>query len=768
MKNDKSEKIVAHINNEQSQSLDEHSRNTACIAKEFASSFGNGDWAEYAGWFHDLGKANPEWQKYIRGEISSTSVNHSEAGAQYVYQKQNDKYSALIVAYLIAGHHAGLPDYYNGSGNSLKTILDKKSYSCLNFDALQVICSQNFPQTNPFGKNDVKRDDQKALTEHFHLWIRMLYSCLVDADYLDTERFMESERSELRGKFADLQELKNRFDRFMKNKSANAQPSKINRIRESVLNACREKALLPPGFFSLNVPTGGGKTLSSMAFALEHAVCHHKKRIIMVIPYTSIIEQTAKVYKYGSDDETEIKKRIKEGHILFGEENVLEHHCHFDFDKDGESEILLRQKLSAENWDSPVIVTTNVQLFESLFNAHNSACRKLHNLVDSIIILDEVQMLPPEYLKSILSVLRGLVKCFGVTVLLCSATQPSIDGKIGSACVSFDGIPADSITPIIDSPEELAQQTARVLLNTELAKEKLSDWQSLADKLCEFEQVLCIVQTRKDCRDLHKLMPDGTIHLSALMCPEERSHIISEIKEKLRNKESIRVISTQLVECGVDIDFPVVFRALAGLDSVAQSAGRCNREGKLQNATVFVFDPPTKVPPGLLRKGADVTKDLLEKYQYELKLTPELYKEYFIKYFKKVNDFDKPEFDLTMQKELGLMRFQFRTLSDQYHLIDNNYQGTVYIRYVSELYGIDNIHLLDALRTQNVDKKLFRRLSRFSVNIPLNEIRELLKEGRIEEPMEGIFVQAPDDENLYQPGLGLCADSLKSYQTYIF
>ncbi len=261
-------------------------------------------------------------------------------------------------------------------------------------------------------------------------------------------------------------------------------------------------------------------------------------------------------------------------------------------------------------------------------------------------------------------------------------------------------------------------------------------------------------------------MPEGTIHLSALMCAEERSEVIAEIKDKLRRGEGVRVISTQLVECGVDIDFPVVFRAIAGMDSIAQSAGRCNREGKLERGMVYLFRPPTETPSGLLRKAADTTKELISLHQGDLKLEPAIYKEYFIKYFKALNDFDRCEFQKLMQG--GRLDFQFRTLSDQYHLIDNDFQGTVYVRYCSPRTGKDNVNLLCALREANVDKQLFRKLGRYSVNLPLKDIQELKQEGRIEEPMEGIFMQALDDEQLYQAGLGLDVNSTPTYSTYIF
>ena len=761
--------IIAHITEDgKVQTLSEHAEAVAELASGFAAEFNNADWAAAAAMWHDLGKADPSWQNYIRGKGSRT-VNHAEAGAQYAYcNMQTKKPLEKTISYLIAGHHAGLPDWYEGSGKSLKSILANNDYDeIIKIPEIKDICDFKLPSSMLFGLNKPSPD----LFEHLHLWVRILYSCLVDADFLDTERFMTPDTFKLRGKFVDLTELKKRFDVYMNEKTAHTQASRLNEIRVGVLASCRKKARCKPGFFSLNVPTGGGKTLSSMAFALEHALAHNRRRIIVAIPYTSIIEQTAKVYKYGTDVDALIEEYKKQDKYLFGEENVLEHHSNFDFDKKNEADILQRQKLATENWDAPVIVTTNVQLFESLFNAHSAHCRKLHNIVNSIIILDEVQMLPPDYLKSILSVLRGLVEYFGVTVVLCTATQPAFEGTIGSDTARFDGIPRDLITPIIDNPAELTKELKRIKINTDYVREKIPDWKSLADKLCDFEQVLCIVSTRKDCRDLHALMPVGTIHLSALMCPEERSEIISDIKNKLQNGDTVRVISTQLVECGVDMDFPVVFRALAGMDSIAQAAGRCNREGNIKDlGVVYVFSPPSRIPSGLLRKGADATKSILEKYDYKIELTPELYKEYFKLYFGSVNDFDKPDFESAMKKESKHENFQFRTLSDAYHLIDSSYQGSVIIRYTSQKTGKSNAAFIDKLIADGPDRTVMRKLGRYSVNLPLKEITQLLQKGRLIQPFDDIavYVQNQTDRNLYQPGLGLVADSLESFGTYIF
>ncbi len=406
--------------------------------------------------------------------------------------------------------------------------------------------------------------------EHYHLWIRILYSCLVDADFLDTERFMNSEKHENRGNHRSISALKALFDRHMEALSKKARKTAVNDVRSRILSQCREQAAHEPGLFTLTVPTGGGKTLSSMAFALEHAVRHEKDRVIMVIPYTSIIEQTSKVYKE-----------------IFGDENVIEHHSALDPEKES-----LQSRLATENWDAPIIVTTSVQFFESLFAAKPSACRKLHNIVNSVVIIDEVQMLPTDYLKPILHSIKGLTDYFKVSMVLCSATQPAITSEIfekqNGECYAILEKEKCREIMVSPTPKELTIQLQRVRV---IQLGGFSEWTRVAEELMKHEKVLCVVNTRKNCRELYKQMPDDTIHLSANMCGQHRSDCVEAIKRKLNKNEPVRVVSTQLVEAGVDFDFPVVFRAMAGFDSIAQAAGRCNREGNSDYGQVFVFEP---------------------------------------------------------------------------------------------------------------------------------------------------------------------------------
>ncbi|WP_216593057.1 CRISPR-associated endonuclease Cas3'' [Thermanaerovibrio velox] len=422
------------------------------------------------GFWHDLGKFLPAWQGYIRKETGydveahletlGGKVQHSRAGAVLAFKKlRKCPAVARVLAYPIAGHHTGLPDwdYESAGGETLQERIfdprdlnpDEKKLETRDIDQIErepqaiEFLDKPIPKSAPMSVEKPLRGKPR---ESLHLWVRMLFSCLVDADYLDTESFMDRDKSLERSGYASLAELKDRFDRYIDYKQRHAKDTLINRRRREILSKCRQKAELEPGIFTLTVPTGGGKTLSSMAFALEHALAHGKRRIVYAIPYTSIIEQTAKVFKYGTDRDEEIEEMVNRGVPgLFGEENVLEHHSNLDPDRESP-----RSRLAAENWDAPIIVTTNVQFFESLFACKPSSCRRLHNIVNSIVILDEAQLLPPEFLRPILSVMRSLVDHFGVTFVLCTATQPALTGKIGAGQAEFEGL--DGTVEIIDTP----------------------------------------------------------------------------------------------------------------------------------------------------------------------------------------------------------------------------------------------------------------------------------------------------------------------------
>lgn len=751
------EHAVAHILRQEDGTrcyhvLADHLRAVAETAAKFARPFCSEAWAEYIGLLHDLGKYHPDWQRYIHQDTDASDENrdstkyrptHSGAGALAALNKVNHHPVARTVAYCVAGHHAGLDDWHGGLDSRLCSTTEQQLYQAIAaLPPVKEILQRPFPTTPPpMWKNGVQD------TEHLHLWVRMLFSCLVDADFLDTEAFMNPSLAKERGRYPSLDDLRQRYDAFMAAKEAAAPNTPINSLRRTIRAQCIKKASLAPGFFSLTVPTGGGKTLASLGFALHHALAHGLNRIIYAIPYTSIIEQTAAIFRYGTDDPTDIARRIEQGEYLFGDA-VLEHHSNLDPERE-----TLRSRLASENWDAPVIVTTNVQLFESLFAAHPSSCRKLHNIARSIIILDEAQLLPPEHLRPILSVLRGLVKYFGVSVVLMTATQPALEGTIGASPATIEGFSA--VTPLVDDPITLAKQFRRVTIHVpNTAAWEPTNWEALCKELCQHRQVLCIVNSRKDCRTLHKLMPPDTVHLSALMCPEDRSVQISRIKEALRDGKEVRVISTQLVEAGVDIDFPVVYRALAGLDSIAQAAGRCNREGKLIYGQVTVFIPPTRSPAGLLRKGEDTTRELLRQGNL-LELSPPTFEQYFRMFYGRINSFDIAKFDEHLVRDAKKFAFQFKSFARDFCLIDGGNQLSIIVRYTNPRTGRSSVPLIEQLAEGHIDRYLLRQLQRFTVSLYRKEAEYAAKRGYIQ-LINGFWVQAIDQ--FYVPGIGVQLD----------
>jgi CRISPR-associated endonuclease/helicase Cas3 len=707
--------------------LEEHLSGVAALASEFASLFGSSDWAYLAGLWHDLGKYSMEFQQRIKLlsgydpeahlEGKPGRVDHSTAGALYAIEQFG--MPGRILAYLIAGHHAGLPDWHSGEtgGAALNARLGDKSHleRALRQPIPSAILAKIKPASSPVGKSD-----------GFALWVRMLFSCLIDADRLDTEAFMDEGKAAQRAGYPAVEALLQRFNAYMDENFLNVAATHVNRIRAEVLRRCREKANDTPGMFSLTVPTGGGKTLSSLAFALQHATKYGKRRVIYVIPYTSIIEQTANIFRGIFPDA------------------VVEHHSNLDPDKE-----TVKSYLATENWDAPIIVTTNVQFFESLFAARTSRCRKLHNIVNSVVVLDEAQLLPPEFLQPILMAMNLLAQNYGVTFVLSTATQPALNSRSGFGW-TFKGL--DGVREIIGEPDALYRDLERVVVEMPQDLQQTQTWDEIAERVQQHESVLAIVNSRADARELHRRMPKGALHLSALMCGEHRSRVIVDIKRRLNAGETVRVVSTQLVEAGVDVDFPVVYRALAGLDSIAQAAGRCNREGKLERGHVCVFVPPKPAPPGHLRRAAQTTVSLLFESR-ENPLRRELYQSYFEQLYWKAPSLDKHEIEALLKPDGqgdDQLKVQFRTAAQRFQLIDESGYRSVIVRYG------DSPGLIGRLQKEGPERWLMRKLQRYVVSLPEYQFKKLAGNGDVREVYPEMFAQTSDA--LYHPKLGVLVD----------
>ena len=711
--------------------LDDHLKKVAEMSREFADEFGAGEWGYLAGLWHDLGKYSKEFQKLLSAtsdahietkETKLGRVDHSTAGAIHAIEKFN--IAGRILGYPIAGHHAGLADWQTADAGNRSLIHrlqnDELLKEALASNIPAEIIEQSFPK-------------QKFKTKEGHaLWIRMLYSCLVDADFLDTEAFLEPEKSEARKGYPSINELLPVFEEFMTKKQAEADLTFINKQRAEILKQCIAKSSHAPAIFTLTVPTGGGKTLSSMAFALHHAVRHNKNRIIYVIPHTSIIEQTADQFRQ-----------------IFGDP-VIEHHSNVDVSD--ERRETSRSRLACENWDAPIIVTTSVQFFESLFANRSSRCRKLHNIVNSVVVLDEVQLLPPEYLNPILHAIRELNQNYRVTFILSTATQPALTPH-KSFDYSFEGLP--NTIEIMENPVLLYQAFKRVEVYTPDDLMRPCAWEDLASELSQHPSVLCVVNRRDDCRMLYELMPEGTFHLSALMCGAHRSEVIGKIKNRLKDKIPTRVISTQLVEAGVDLDFPVVYRALSGLDSIAQAAGRCNREGLLEKGRIVLFVPPSKFPLGYLKQAGEIGRQLLAE-KIDDHLAPERFEQFFKQlYWLQGNNLDKRGIlkDLAPDKEL---RFSFLSAAQKFKLIDDREYAPVIVRYE------EGEELIRLLKKKGPERWLMRKLQRYVVNLPRYVHTKLISEEAIVEVHPGIFVQ--ESSAMYHPKLGFCPDKSMIYE----
>ncbi len=674
------------------QVLSDHLRNVADIASKFGDSFGAADIAYAGGLLHDIGKYSSEFQKRLEGV--DIRVDHSTAGAREA-RALYPKHLSRILEYIITGHHGGLLNYGSSEtglegrmGN--KFIPDYSAYS----DEIQAPDLTRFrPKLKPV---------QKKKGYSIAFFTRMLYSCLVDADSLDTEAFADPDSASLRGRYDSFERLSQKFDDYMATLFSKAEKTEINTRRRGIYEQCRKMAVSPPQMFTLAVPTGGGKTLSSMGFALDHLRQHGLRRIFYVIPYTSIIEQNAGKFRE-----------------IFGNRNVLEHHSNFDpktIADDDAASVENFLKLSAENWDMPIVVTTNVQFFESLFSNRRSRCRKIHNLAQSVIILDEAQMLPTDYLRPCLQALSELVCNYGSTVVICTATQPKLGDLLD-----------DSIKPveIVQSPAELYEAFRRVCVN-DLGS--LSD-KELSARLQEHRQVLCIVNTRAHAQHLHAALSKHgkCYHLSARMCPVHRRRQLKEIQELLRQGADCRVISTQLIEAGVDIDFPVVYRSIAGIDSIAQAAGRCNREGRAERGDVYIFRSAERYGQATSwqRLTAEIGRMVMDAHGDPLSLPA--VEAYFQKLYSYKGDegLDRREILPSFEKGLSELAFPFEDVGWKFSIIE---QGT---KDLIIPYGDEGRALADELRNSESPWKYTRRLQGYTISIYPDEFGDLERAGKI-------------------------------------
>jgi len=696
--------------------LHAHLNAVADLAFKHASVFGGGDWARLCGLWHDLGKYSDRFQDYLKSSAKlagedvdfTGKVDHSTAGAQHAVKALNQSCPpmARLLAYCIAGHHSGLLD--SGSlanddvrgtlANRLKKPVD--TWSDAPSDLLAA------PSIEP---PKLQWDSHVAGFQMAMLG-RMLFSCLVDSDFLCTESFMNQIKHTARQtQVPQWAAWVDRVDQYVAQKQVDAigdsqVKSGVNRMRAAVYEQCVEAAIAQPGFFSLTVPTGGGKTLASFAFALRHAAKHQMGRVIYALPFTSIIEQNVQVLRDALGEDGGL---------------VLEHHINLDPDKETHW-----GRLASENWDAPVVVTTNVQLLESLFACRTSRCRKLHRLARSVIILDEAQSLPVDLLRPCLAALAELVRNYGVTIVLCTATQPAIeirkDFPIGLA----------DVRPIIDQPEKLFEALRRV--EVKIVGELTAD--QLAGRISAEPHVLCVVETKRRAAELFNLVSDRgveAIHLSAALCPAHRSPLIELIKVKLRAGEPCRVISTQLIEAGVDVDFPVVYRSIAGLDAIAQAAGRCNREGRLPGlGQVFVFTPEggiDKIPPGYLRQSAQSAAEIIPDHANDL-LSLDAVRQYFeLHLWKKKTTWDKHEV-MACFKDSQHQEFDYAKAAKLFKLIPDD-QVPVVMPWGQEGHRI----ISQLINAPHASRELHRRAQRYSVQIPRNRFDILVERGDIQQ-----------------------------------
>lgn len=689
------------------QSIEAHLKGTGELAETFAAEFGAAANGKLCGLAHDIGKYSDEFQLRLRG---GKKVDHATAGAIECF-----KIKAAFEAVCVIGHHSGLPNvgHKDADTTESQTFFGRK----LRAEQGGIPDYRKNWNGHIALPQDYFRPSGRGFATAFY--IRMLYSCLVDADYIDTETFMNGDAG--RGNYEPLSALCDKLTAYIS--KWNNPTREIDILRQKILNSCIEKASAPRGIFSLTVPTGGGKTVASMAFALNHAAANSMKRIIYAIPYTSIIEQNANVFR-----------------DILGQENVVEHHSQVSYElSENADELEYRSALATENWDAPVIVTTAVQFFESLYANRSSKCRKLHNIANSVIIFDEAQMIPSNNLRPCVAAIAELVRAYNATAVLCTATQPAIDEML------LEYSKKESVVELCPDVDGMFEKFRR----TSFEKEGRLTTDELVSRLESQQQVLCIVNTRKFAQEVYEALPsEGRFHLSTLMCPVHRKQKLDEIRERLKSGKTCRVVSTSLIEAGVDVDFPRVFREMAGLDSILQAAGRCNREGKrsAESSIVTVFESENKVNK-LIAVNRDAAEETVRDWtQPNTTSTIE-------RYFKAYRDFlrndDKSGVITASEKGISGCGLPFEWIAKEFKLIDQN-TFAVYIP-IGE-----GKELVSRLREGERSRGLYRRAGMYSVSVYQNQFDSLINAGAAEPFGEDAAFLT--DCSLYSDEKGLSTD----------
>lgn len=678
------------------ESVEDHCNKVASLASLYASAFTDSSQGRLVGLYHDLGKYSKAFQRRIRG--SSEHVDHSSIGAFLCWSKNH-----IPAAFSIMGHHSGLPDL----GSRIDTIDDPTFFGRIK--KVQKFDLSEYPESI-IGDNDAVEENFTSPAK-FMDYTRMLFSCLVDADYLATESFFSGKTRVIER--ADFRILESRLIDFV---SPWFPPSNcVNKARCAILKRCFEFGQnTEPGLFELTVPTGAGKTISSLAFAIEHALSNGMDRIIYVIPYTSIVEQTAGIFR-----------------SILGEDVVLEHHSTYEPEYSENS----RSFYAIENWDIPIIVTTSVQFFESLYSSKPSRCRKIHNIVNSVVVFDEVQMLPLDYLMPCVHAISSLVDDFKVSAILCTATQPALRpffSEYSKDCLILDICPSSLYDPSV---------FARV--RYEYIGQGIMD-QDIAKQMMGYDQVLCIVNTREAaCTIYRNLEGSGNYHLSTLMYPEHRKAVIQKIKDRLKKGMVCRVVSTSLIEAGVDVDFHTVYRELSGFDSLVQAGGRCNREGRYPKSecVVRVFRSNRRIPD-LLRIPASCAEEVVRELQFnDMERSVSMF-------FQKMYDIRGKE---SLDKK-GIIddlkggQFPFRIVDDKFRFIESNTKEVLIPTEESE-------YLLDLVLSGKADRNTYRKMHKYSVPLYENQFNRLYENGKIR--IYENFLCRLEDSGLYDECTGL-------------